>query len=205
MAEDINSLTIIGRLCADAELSYTNSGAAKTKGSIAVNRSRKDGDQWIEEASFFNFELWGRRGESLNQYLSKGTRISISGSLKQDRWEQEGQKRSRVYIHCEKIQLLGGNQNNDSQGNNGGNGGGYNQSDQGNNSMSSNQSNNRSGGGNNNSQSNNQSNNNNSSNNQQRNNDYNPNNDPRHNKPSHENYPSGNQGGGGDFESDIPF
>lgn len=192
--EDINSLTIIGRLTSDAELQYTNSGAAVTKGSIAVNRSRKDGDQWVEEVSFFSFEIWGRRGESLNQYLSKGTRISISGSLKQDRWEKEGQKHSRVYIHCEKIQLLGGNQNNDSQGNNGG----YNQNDQGNNSMSTNQSNNNRSGGNNRSQGNNQRNNNHVGN-------YKNNNSQSQNKPSYENYPSGNQGGNGDFENDIPF
>ena len=108
MATDINSLTIVGRLTRDAELKYTNSGSAVTAMSIAVNRSRKDGDQWIEEANFFDISLWGKRGESLNQYLQKGTRIAVTGELRQERWEQDGQKRSRVVIHANNIQLLGG-------------------------------------------------------------------------------------------------
>ena len=106
--EDINSVTIIGRLCSDMELKYTNSGTAVGNLSLAVNRSRKQGDQWIEEASFFNIQLWGKRSESLAQYLLKGTKIAVSGSLKQDRWEKDGQKQSKVYIHADNIQLLGG-------------------------------------------------------------------------------------------------
>lgn len=107
--EDINHLTIIGNLVKDAELKYTNTGTPITALTIAVNRSVKKGDQWTEEASFFDVSLWGKRGESLNQYLIKGTKIAVSGSLKQDRWEQDGQKRSRVIIQAENIQLLGGN------------------------------------------------------------------------------------------------
>ena len=108
MAADINSLTIVGRLTRDAELKYTNSGSAVTSMGLAVNRSRKDGDQWVEEANFFDISLWGRRGESLQQYLQKGTRIAVTGELRQERWEQDGQKRSRVVIHANNIQLLGG-------------------------------------------------------------------------------------------------
>lgn len=112
MAEDINNLTIVGRLTRDAELKYTNSGSAVTKFAIAVNRSRKDGNDRVEEASFFDVSLWGRRGESLNQYLQRGTRIAVTGELRQDRWEQDGQSRSRVFIHANNIQLLGsGNSN----------------------------------------------------------------------------------------------
>lgn len=115
MAADINTVTIVGRLTRDAELKYTNSGSAVTTMGLAVNRSRKDGDQWVEEANFFDVSLWGRRGESLNQYLQKGTRLAVTGELRQERWEQDGQKRSRVVIHANNIQLLGGNQN-DNQG-----------------------------------------------------------------------------------------
>ena len=117
MAKDINSVTIVGRLTKDAELKYTNSGTAISNLSIAVNRSKKVGDAWEEEANFFDVSLWGRRGESLNQYLQKGTRIAVTGELKQDRWEQDGQKRSRVIIHANDIQLLGGNKQ-ENQGNN---------------------------------------------------------------------------------------
>lgn len=174
MAEDINSVTIVGRLTRDAELKYTNSGSAVTRLGLAVNRSRKDGDQWVEEASFFDVTLWGRRGEALNQYLQRGTRIAVNGELRQERWEQDGQTRSRVIIHANNIQLLGGN--GPGQGapvNSGGN-------NQRNNSYNG-------GGG---------------YNNQQGNNSYN---NVSNNTPSYENYPSGNQGGSGNFEDDIPF
>lgn len=112
MAEDINSVTIVGRLTRDAELKYTNSGSAVTRIGLAVNRSRKDGDQWVEEASFFDVTLWGRRGEALNQYLQRGTRIAVNGELRQERWDQDGQTKSRVIINANNIQLLGDNQNN---------------------------------------------------------------------------------------------
>ncbi len=111
MAEDINNVVVVGRLTKDAELKYTNGGSAVTKFSIAVNRSKKDGDQWVDEASFFVFLLWGRRGESLNQYLQRGTRLAVTGELRQDRWEQDGQQRSRVFIHANNVQLLGSREN----------------------------------------------------------------------------------------------
>lgn len=186
MAADINSVTIVGRLTRDAELKYTNSGSAVTSMGIAVNRSRKDGDQWVEEASFFDVSLWGRRGESLNQYLLKGTRLAVTGELRQERWEKDGQKRSRVIIHANNIQLLGSKNDNNNSSNYSGD------RSHSNNGPGNNQRNNNytQGGRNDN----------------QRNNHYDPNKDPRHNNgPSYENYPSGNQGGNGNFEDDIPF
>jgi len=105
--EDLNSVIIIGRLTKDAELTYTNSGYPLCKFSIASNRSKKDGDKYVDEASFFNVNLWGKRGEALNQYLLKGQQVAIGGSLKQDRWEKEGQKQSRVVIEAKNLQLIG--------------------------------------------------------------------------------------------------
>ena len=108
MAEDINSVTLIGRLTRDAELKYTNTGTAISKFSIAVNRRLKRNDQWTDEVSYFDCVLWGKRGEGLNQYLSKGTQIAVAGELRQNRWEQDGQKRSKVEIIANNIELLGG-------------------------------------------------------------------------------------------------
>ena len=108
MSEDINKTVIVGRLTRDAELMYTNSGTALCKMSIAVNRSIKKGDKWEDEASFFDVALWGKRGEALNVYLVKGQQVAIEGSLRQERWEQDGNKRSRVSIDASNIQLLGG-------------------------------------------------------------------------------------------------
>ena len=78
------------------------------KFSVAVNRRRKNGDQWEEEASYFDVVIWGRSGESLNQYLLKGKAVGIDGELRQDRWQQDGQNRSKVEIVASNIQLLGG-------------------------------------------------------------------------------------------------
>ncbi|GHU81126.1 hypothetical protein FACS189468_3000 [Spirochaetia bacterium] len=106
---DLNHVVLIGRLTRDAELKYTANGQAVCKFSVAVNRRRKNGDQWVDEASFFDIVLWGRQGESLNQYLVKGKMVGIEGELRQDRWEQDGQTRSKVEIVANNLQLLGGN------------------------------------------------------------------------------------------------
>ncbi|GHV52601.1 single-stranded DNA-binding protein [Spirochaetia bacterium] len=108
MAVDLNHVVLIGRLTRDAELKYTANGQAVCKFSIAVNRRRKNGDQWVDEANFFDITLWGRQGESLNQYLLKGKMVGVDGELRQDRWEQDGQNRSKVEIVATNIQLLGG-------------------------------------------------------------------------------------------------
>lgn len=107
MAEDLNSVFIVGRLTRDAELIYTNSGFAICKFSIASNTSRKVGDNWEDKANFFEMALLGKRGESLNQYLTKGQQVGIQGKLDQERWEQDGAKRSKVKITVDKIQLIG--------------------------------------------------------------------------------------------------
>ncbi|MGF7108199.1 single-stranded DNA-binding protein [Treponema pedis] len=107
---DINHVVLVGRLTRDAELRYTSSGIAVCNFAIAVNRRRKNGDEWSEETSFFDVVLWGRQGESLNQYLIKGKQVAIDGELRQNRWEQDGQTRSRIEIVANNLQLLGGGQ-----------------------------------------------------------------------------------------------
>jgi single-strand DNA-binding protein len=108
MAGDINRIVIVGRLTRDNELSYTNTGFALTKFSIAVNLRKKAGDQWVDEANFFDVVLWGKRGEALTQYLKRGTQVAVEGELRQERWEKDGVKRSKVTIEATNIQLIGG-------------------------------------------------------------------------------------------------
>src|SRR5215469_3904329 len=105
---DINHVVLVGRLTRDAELKYTASGQAVCKFSLAINRRRKNGDNWEDEANFFDIVLWGRQGEALNQYLQKGKMIGVEGELRQDRWQQDGQNRSKVEIVANNIMLLGG-------------------------------------------------------------------------------------------------
>lgn len=105
---DLNHVTLIGRLTRDAELKYTQNGFAISNFSVAVNRRRKNGEQWVEEAHFFDITLYGKSAESLKQYLIKGKQIAVDGELRQDRWEQDGQQRSKVVIAANNVQLLGG-------------------------------------------------------------------------------------------------
>jgi single-strand DNA-binding protein len=114
---DLNHVVLVGRLARDAELKYTANGQAVCKFSIAVNRKKKNGDNWVEEASFFDVVLWGRQGEAVNQYLLKGKQVGVDGELRQDRWEQDGKIRSRVEIVANNLQLLGGGNNNGNGGN----------------------------------------------------------------------------------------
>ena len=105
---DVNHVVLIGRLTRDAELKYTSGGQAVCKFSIAVNRRKKNGDQWEDEANFFDIVLWGKQGESLQSYLVKGKMIGVDGELRQDRWQQDGQNRSKVEIIANYVQLWGG-------------------------------------------------------------------------------------------------
>jgi len=108
MAADINSVVLLGRLTRDSELKYTAGGQPVLKFSIAVNRSKKNGDKWEDEANYFDIVLWGKQGESLTKYLLKGKQVGILGELRQDRWQQDGQNRSKVEIIAQSVQLLGG-------------------------------------------------------------------------------------------------
>lgn len=106
---DLNHVTLIGRLTRDAELKYTSGGFAISNFSVAVNRRRKNGEQWVDEVSFFDITLYGKSAENLKQYLIKGKQIAVDGELRQDRWEQDGQPRSKIIIAANNVQLLGGN------------------------------------------------------------------------------------------------
>lgn len=105
---DINRVFLVGRLTRDVDLRFTTAGTPVAKFSIAVNRSKKSGDQWDEEVNFFDIVLWGKTAEALSKYLIKGKQVAIDGELRQSRWEQDGQSRSRVEVHASNIQLLGG-------------------------------------------------------------------------------------------------
>jgi single-strand DNA-binding protein len=122
---DINRVVLIGRLTRDAELKYTSGGQAVCKFSVAVNRRRKNGEQWEDEANYFDVVLWGRQGENINQYLIKGKAVGIDGELRQDRCQQDGQSRSRIEIVASNVQLLGGNPGGGASGGGGGQGGAY--------------------------------------------------------------------------------
>ena len=112
---DINNVTIIGNMTRDLDensFAYTSGGTARANISLAVNRSVKKGDSWQDEASYFDVTIWGKTAENLKPYLVKGQKIAVQGYLKQDRWEKDGEKRSRISIVAETVQLVGGKREN---------------------------------------------------------------------------------------------
>ncbi|MCQ2247406.1 MAG: single-stranded DNA-binding protein [Treponema sp.] len=110
-SSDINSVVIVGRLTRDAEVRYLGTGTAVANISIAVNRSRREGDRWISEGNFFDVTYFGKGAEAIKPYLTKGKQIAVQGSLRQDRWQDKnsGETRSRVTILADSVQLLSGN------------------------------------------------------------------------------------------------
>ncbi|WP_449190081.1 single-stranded DNA-binding protein [Treponema lecithinolyticum] len=105
---DINNVTLVGRLTKDADIRYTAGGTAVLNFSIAVNESRKQGERWIEEASFFDVTLFGKMGESVHKYMTKGKQVAISGRLQQQKWQKDGQNYSKVAVIANYVQLFVG-------------------------------------------------------------------------------------------------
>lgn len=110
---DLNKVILMGRLTRDLgaderSFSYVGNGTAKAEVSIACNRSKKQGDSWVDETSYFNITIWGKTAENLKPYLVKGKKILVIGYLKQDRWEKDGKKESRINIVADEVKLIGG-------------------------------------------------------------------------------------------------
>ena len=105
---DIATATFTGNLTKDPELTYTNNGYALMNFSIANNQSKKDGDQWVEEAHFFDFVLFGKRAEKLATILTKGMKVCLDVKPGQDRWtdKQSGQGRSKVKFIVNQLVIM---------------------------------------------------------------------------------------------------
>ncbi len=103
-----NRVILVGNLTRDPEVRYIPSGTAVCDIGLAVNDRVKRGDQWVDETTFVDITLWARTAEIANEYLTKGSSVLIEGRLKLDSWEKDGQKRSKLKVVAEKMQMLGG-------------------------------------------------------------------------------------------------
>ena len=104
-----NRVILVGNLTRDIELKYTPGGTAVTDIGMAVNDRRKTANgEWVDETTFVDVTLWGRTAEVASEYLGKGSPILVEGRLKLDTWETEGQKRSKLRVVCDRMQMLGG-------------------------------------------------------------------------------------------------
>jgi len=109
-----NRVVLMGHLVKSPELRFLPGGkTAVCEVGLAVNeRYTKEGEV-VESVSFFDIVFWGRTAEVVNEFLVKGSLILIEGRLKQDTWEKKGEKRSKVKVVCEKMQMLGGKRANE--------------------------------------------------------------------------------------------
>ena len=108
---DLNSLVIVCRVTQEIgenDFGYISTGTAKLTLHVANNESRKKGDNWEDVTSFFDVVYWGKPAENIKAKIHKGLLLGVSGRLKQDRWEKDGQKQSRITIQADNCYLLGG-------------------------------------------------------------------------------------------------
>ncbi len=108
---NVNKVILIGNVTRDPEVKFTPKGSAVADLGLAINRNYTlDNGEKREETTFVDVELWGRLAEIAGEYAKKGRPIYIEGRLRMDTWEDKtsGQKRSRMKVVGENLQLLGG-------------------------------------------------------------------------------------------------
>lgn len=104
----INKVIVTGNLTRDCELRRTQSGMAILNFSIAVNDRRKNQKtgEWEDYANFVDCSMFGNRAESVSNYISKGSKVAIEGKLRWSQWERDGQKRSKLEVIVDEIELM---------------------------------------------------------------------------------------------------
>ena len=106
-----NRVILVGNLTRDPELRYVPKRIPVSDIGLAVNDRVKRDDEWVEDTTFVDVTLWGRTAEVANEYLTKGSPVLIEGRLRYETWEKDGQKRSKLKVVCEKMQMLGTRKN----------------------------------------------------------------------------------------------
>ena len=109
MSEGMNHVVLMGNLGADAELKSTSVGPV-LKFSLATTRVwlDKETNAKKEDTVWHRVTIFGRRGEALAKYLTKGTRVLVTGRIQTSSYEKDGQKRYSVDIICEDLVFAGG-------------------------------------------------------------------------------------------------
>lgn len=110
MAKGFNKVILMGNLTRDVEVRTTPSGQNVARFSLAVSRSWRGQDgQQQDQTSFINCVAWGKAGEIIAQYVSKGSPLLVSGRLDQRSWDdkESGQKRSAVEVTVEDFNFVG--------------------------------------------------------------------------------------------------
>ena len=104
-----NKIILMGNLTRDPELRSTTSGSSVTSFALAVNRTWNNAQgERQEETSFIDCEAWGRTGETIAKYVSKGRQLLVSGRLRQDTWQDKdtGKNRSTLRVVVEEFSFV---------------------------------------------------------------------------------------------------
>jgi single-strand DNA-binding protein len=129
VAEGLNKVMLLGNLGADPELKVTQGGQAVLKLRIATTESYLDRNNTRQEKTeWHSVTLWGKRGEALAKFLTKGERVFVEGSLRTSSYEKNGEKRYSTEVNATNVILCGGRggggEGGSSRGGGGGGGGG---------------------------------------------------------------------------------
>lgn len=104
-----NTVTITGNMTRDAELRYTPSGAAVANFGLAVNRrwQNKQTQEWEEKVSFVDVTVWQQLAENVSKSAYKGDRVTVTGRLEQETWEDKdsGKERSKLVLVADEVAL----------------------------------------------------------------------------------------------------
>lgn len=119
---NVNTVVIGGNLGNDAEVRHTPNGAAVTNFRIANSRKYRQGDELKTETSWIRVTAFGKLGESIAQYLTKGKNVTVVGRIKTGQYEKDGVKKDTFDIIASEI-FLGPRSQNDGGGSGGGAGG----------------------------------------------------------------------------------
>jgi single-strand DNA-binding protein len=103
----MNRIVIVGRLGSDPELRQSRSGTAWCSMTIATNRARKEGDQWVEETDWHEVKVFGDDAERSHRKLRKGSVVAVDGSLVYETWKDDaGNRRRKPKIVATRVQFL---------------------------------------------------------------------------------------------------
>lgn len=114
---NLNVVAISGRLTKDCECRYNKSGDATVTFTLAVNSSKRSNNGYESYANYFFVKFFGKAADNLSKYLNKGQQVNVTGSLSQERWGDNNDKKSRVVILASKCELVGGQPKNDNSNN----------------------------------------------------------------------------------------
>lgn len=104
MSSSVNTVAISGNLTRDPELRATSGGMQVLNFSVAVNERTKDAaGNWGDRPNYVDCVMFGARAEKLAQWLSKGSKVFVQGSLRYSSWEKDGQKRSKLEVVAREV------------------------------------------------------------------------------------------------------